>query len=75
VVKVLSLSQDVMSGLRTKQIAKSRHVLLILVKDRTGYLQLCELLTSAWLTNQHRGRAEIRFEWLEQTAPPVKTDI
>lgn len=40
--------------------------LLILVKDRTGYLQLCELLTSAWLTNQHRGRAEIRFEWLEQ---------
>ena len=39
--------------------------LLLLVKNRTGYLQLCELLTKAWLTNVHRGRAEIRAEWLE----------
>jgi len=38
--------------------------LLLLVKDRTGYLQLCELLTQAWLTNLYRGRAEIRAEWL-----------
>ncbi|MEO8600642.1 MAG: PHP domain-containing protein, partial [bacterium] len=33
--------------------------LLLLVKNRGGYLQLCELLSRAWLTNQHRGRAEI----------------
>ncbi len=39
--------------------------LLLLVKNRAGYLELCELLTSAWLGNQHRGRAEIRAEWLE----------
>jgi DNA polymerase-3 subunit alpha len=39
--------------------------LLLLVKDRRGYLNLCELLTKAWLTNQYRGRAEIRAEWLE----------
>ena len=39
--------------------------LLLLVKNRTGYLQLCELLTKAWLTNVHRGRAEVRAEWLE----------
>ncbi|HYD80960.1 MAG TPA: DNA polymerase III subunit alpha [Paucimonas sp.] len=39
--------------------------LLLLAKNRTGYLQLCELLTSAWLTNLYRGRAEIRVEWLE----------
>jgi len=39
--------------------------LLLLVKNDTGYLQLCELLSGAWLTNQHRGRAEIRIEWLE----------
>ncbi|WP_019140015.1 DNA polymerase III subunit alpha [Noviherbaspirillum massiliense] len=39
--------------------------LLLLVKNRTGYLQLCELLTRAWLSNLHRGRAEIRAEWLE----------
>ncbi len=39
--------------------------LLLLVKDRTGYLQLCELLSKAWLTNLYRGRAELRAEWLE----------
>src|SRR6476661_3206086 len=42
--------------------------LLLLVKNRTGYLQLCELLSKAWLTNVHRGRAEIRAEWLENGA-------
>ncbi len=43
--------------------------LLLLVKNRDGYLQLCELLARAWLSNQHRGRAEIRSEWLEALAP------
>lgn len=42
--------------------------LLLLVKDRQGYLNLCELLTKAWLENQYRGRAEIRIEWLEELA-------
>ncbi|MBR7776957.1 DNA polymerase III subunit alpha [Undibacterium rugosum] len=40
--------------------------MLLLVKNRQGYLQLCELLAMAWLTNQHRGRAELRIEWLKQ---------
>ncbi|WP_016836708.1 DNA polymerase III subunit alpha [Herbaspirillum lusitanum] len=40
--------------------------LLLLVKDHHGYLQLCDLLSRAWLTNLHRGRAELRPEWLEQ---------
>ena len=44
------------------------HRLLLLVKNHTGYLQLCELLSRAWLTNLHRGRAEIKIEWLEQRA-------
>lgn len=43
--------------------------LLLLVKNHTGYLQLCELLTQAWLTNQHIGRAEIRSEWLAALTP------
>ena len=43
--------------------------LLLLVKNRDGYLQLCELLSQAWLTNLHRGRAEIRAEWLEKLPP------
>ena len=40
--------------------------LLLLVKSRHGYLRLCELLARAWLENQHRGRGEIRFEWLQE---------
>ena len=43
--------------------------LLLLVKNATGYLQLCELISKAWLSNLHRGRAEIRTEWLEQLRP------
>jgi DNA polymerase III subunit alpha len=42
--------------------------LLILAKNHTGYLQLCDLLSKAWLTNQWKGRAEIRAEWLEALA-------
>jgi DNA polymerase-3 subunit alpha len=38
--------------------------LMLYAKNRMGYLQLCELLSLAWLTNQHKGRAEIRTEWL-----------
>ena len=32
------------------------HRLLLLVQDETGYLNLCQLLSRAWLENQHRGR-------------------
>ena len=42
--------------------------LLILVKNRKGYLNLCELLSKAWLTNLYRGRAELRAEWFEGSA-------
>jgi DNA polymerase-3 subunit alpha len=47
--------------------------LLILAKNKTGYLQLCDLLSRAWLTNQYKGRAEIRVEWLEALATSVST--
>jgi DNA polymerase-3 subunit alpha len=47
--------------------------LLLLAKNRTGYLQLCDLLSKAWLTNQYKGRAEIRVEWLEALATSVST--
>ncbi|GGC07200.1 DNA polymerase III subunit alpha [Pseudoduganella buxea] len=42
--------------------------LLLLAKNRVGYLQLCELLSTAWLTNQYKGRAEVRTEWLAELA-------
>lgn len=40
--------------------------LLLLVQDRIGYLNLCALLSRAWLSNQHRGRAEIDPGWFEE---------
>ncbi len=39
---------------------------LLLVTSNTGYLLLCRLLSRAWLTNQHRGRAEIDKAWLKE---------
>jgi DNA polymerase-3 subunit alpha len=44
------------------------HRLLLLVQDRAGYRNLCELLSRAWLENQHRGRGEMRIEWFEGAA-------
>ena len=39
---------------------------ILLVADRAGYLRLCAWLTRAYRTNQHRGRAELRREWLAE---------
>jgi DNA polymerase-3 subunit alpha len=36
---------------------------LLLAQNRAGYLRLCELLTRAYRTNQHRGRAEVAKPW------------
>ncbi len=41
------------------------HRLLLLAQDRNGYLNLCDLLSRAWLENQHRNRAELRSDWLQ----------
>jgi DNA polymerase-3 subunit alpha len=40
--------------------------LLLLCTSRAGYLRLCELLSRAWLDNQHRARAEIERAWFEE---------
>lgn len=36
----------------------------VLAMNFDGYLALCELLTKAWLTNQYKGRGEVKREWL-----------
>ena len=33
--------------------------LLLLCASRAGYLRLCDLLSRAWLRNQHRGGPEL----------------
>ena len=44
--------------------------LLLLVQNHAGYLRLCDWLTRAYLQNQHRGRAELRREWLAAQEKP-----
>lgn len=39
------------------------HRLLLLARNRKGYLQLCELLTRAFIIDGRRDKAEIRREW------------
>jgi DNA polymerase-3 subunit alpha len=39
---------------------------LLLAASRAGYLRLCDLLSRAWLKNQHRARAEISRAWLRE---------
>ncbi|MBK7900479.1 MAG: DNA polymerase III subunit alpha [Azonexus sp.] len=41
--------------------------LLLLVRNRAGYLQLCRLLTRSFLADGRRDRAEIRRPWLRET--------
>ncbi len=42
------------------------HRIILLVQSRAGYLRISELLTRAWLENQHRGRAELKKGWLAE---------
>jgi DNA polymerase III subunit alpha len=39
---------------------------LLLAKNRSGYLRLCELLSRAWIENEYRGRGELIMEWFDQ---------
>jgi DNA polymerase-3 subunit alpha len=38
--------------------------LLLLVQNQQGYLNLCELLARAWVTNAQRSQAWLKWEWL-----------
>ncbi|MCW5662990.1 MAG: DNA polymerase III subunit alpha [Piscinibacter sp.] len=40
--------------------------LLLLVQDQAGYLNLCEILSRAWLVNVQRGQAWVKWEWLRE---------
>src|SRR2546427_760901 len=40
--------------------------ILLLCASHAGYLRLCELLSRAWLRNQHRAKAEIARGWLQE---------
>ncbi|BAL94709.1 DNA polymerase III subunit alpha [Rubrivivax gelatinosus] len=40
--------------------------LALLVQDRGGYLNLCELLARAWTQNVQRNQAWLKWEWLRE---------
>src|SRR5690554_6666997 len=50
--------------LENEQDREKPQRLLLLARNHAGYLALCDLLSRGWLTNQYRGRAELRREWL-----------
>jgi DNA polymerase III subunit alpha len=41
------------------------HRIVVLCRDRGGYLTLCDLLSRAYMENAWRGRAEVKREWLK----------
>jgi DNA polymerase-3 subunit alpha len=43
---------------------KSASRLLLLVQNRRGYLNLCELLARAWVHNAQRTQAWVKWDWL-----------
>ncbi len=40
--------------------------LAVLVQDRAGYLNLCELLARAWVHNAQRNQAWVKWAWLDE---------
>jgi DNA polymerase-3 subunit alpha len=40
---------------------------LLLCASRAGFLRLSELLSRAWLKNQHRARAEMAIDWFRES--------
>ena len=52
--------------LEGEQGEKQPSRLLLLAQNRDGYLNLCEILSKAWIANEHRGQAWVKWEWLAQ---------
>ncbi|MCW5612806.1 MAG: DNA polymerase III subunit alpha [Rubrivivax sp.] len=40
--------------------------LAVLVQDKAGYLNLCELLARAWVHNAQRNQAWVKWDWLDE---------
>jgi DNA polymerase-3 subunit alpha len=51
------------------------HRILLLVRNRQGYLRLCQLLSRAWIENEWRGRGELLPEWFDEGAESVNDGL
>jgi len=45
---------------------KAASRLVLLVQSKQGYLNLCELISRAWLRHEQRAQACVRWEWLDE---------
>ncbi len=52
------------TSITAQNTASSR--LALLVQSWQGYLNLCELLSRAWQTNQRKGHAEMQWAWFSE---------
>jgi len=53
---------------RNPDDANKPHRLLMLVRDRTGYLNLTKLISRSYLEGQHLGRPQVERSWVEAAA-------
>jgi DNA polymerase-3 subunit alpha len=58
------LGAEVLMAAEASEKAPSR--LALLVQNRAGYLNLCELLSRGWLENASSGHATIEWAWLRE---------
>jgi DNA polymerase-3 subunit alpha len=65
-VKPVIGAEILLEGLRPDLAAQSK--LVLLVQNRTGYLNLCELLARAHTQNTGRNQPVVRWEWLAELA-------
>jgi DNA polymerase III subunit alpha len=63
-VKPLVGAELLLQGLAQDPAAVSR--ILVLVQNRQGYLNLCELLARAWTGNVVKAQAACKLEWLRE---------
>ena len=63
-VKPVVGAELVLQGLAQDPAALSR--VLVLVQNRQGYLNLCELLARAWTRNVVKAQAACKLEWLRE---------
>jgi len=63
-VFVQGLSPEAAPGASVMQQTLPR--MLLLVQNRQGYLNICELLARAWTANVVRDQAAIKWEWLQE---------
>ncbi|MBC7602812.1 MAG: DNA polymerase III subunit alpha, partial [Ramlibacter sp.] len=63
-VKPLIGAELVVQGLGKDPLVLSR--ILVLVQDRQGYLNLCELIARAWTQNVIKAQAACKVDWLRE---------